>query len=69
MSRTRPTIADLRAINGKRQLTMLRVMTMEEAKAAELAGVDIVSITPELILDPRYREVAPTLFSMPGDNF
>ena len=69
MNRTRPTIADLRAIKGKRQLTMLRVTTMEEAEAAERAGVDIVSITPELILDPRYREVAPSLFSMPGDNF
>jgi 3-methyl-2-oxobutanoate hydroxymethyltransferase len=69
MGRKRPTIADLRAIKGKRQLTMLRVTTMEEAEAAERAGVDIVSITPELILDPRYREVAPSLFSMPGDNF
>ena len=69
MNRTRPTIADLRAMKGKRQLTMLRVMTLEEAEAAEHAGVDIVSITPELILDPRYREVAPSLFSMPGDNF
>ena len=35
MSRNRPTIADLRAMKGKRQLTMLRVMTLEEAEAAE----------------------------------
>jgi 3-methyl-2-oxobutanoate hydroxymethyltransferase len=42
---------------------------MEEAEAAEKAGIDIVSITPELILDPAYREVAPSLFSMPGENF
>lgn len=69
MSRKRPTIADLRAIKGRRQLTMLRVTTMEEAEAAEKAGIDIVSITPELILDPAYREVAPSLFSMPGENF
>jgi len=69
MSRKRPTIADLRAIKGKRQLTMLRVTTMEEAEAAEKAGIDIVSITPELILNPAYREVAPSLFSMPGENF
>ncbi|MBX3568490.1 MAG: 3-methyl-2-oxobutanoate hydroxymethyltransferase [Rhizobiaceae bacterium] len=69
MSRKRPTIADLRAIKGKRQLTMLRVMNLEEAEAAEKAGIDIVSIPPELILDPRYREVAPSLFSMPGENF
>jgi 3-methyl-2-oxobutanoate hydroxymethyltransferase len=69
MNRTRPTIADLRAMKGKCQLTMLRVMTLEEAEAAERAGIDIVSIPPDLLLDPRYREVAPSLFSMPGDNF
>ena len=38
MSRKRPTVADLRAMKGKRQLTMLRVMTLEEAEAAEKAG-------------------------------
>ena len=69
MPRTRPTIADLRAMKGKRQLTMLRVMTLEEAEAAERAGIDIVSIPPELMLNPQYRDAAPTLFSMPGDNF
>lgn len=69
MTRTRPTIADLRALKGRKQLTMLRVTTLEEAEAAERAGVDIVSIPPELILDPRYRDAAPSLFSMPGENF
>jgi 3-methyl-2-oxobutanoate hydroxymethyltransferase len=69
MTRARPTVADLRAMKGKRQLTMLRVMTLEEAEAAERAGVDIVSIPPALMLDPRYRDVAPSLFSMPGENF
>lgn len=69
MNRTRPTVADLRAMKGKRQLTMLRVMTLEEAEAAERAGVDIVSIPPALLLDPQYRDAAPTLFSMPGENF
>jgi 3-methyl-2-oxobutanoate hydroxymethyltransferase len=68
-NRQRPTIADLRAMKGKRQLTMLRVTSMEEAEAAEKAGIDIVSITPELMLDPAYRDAAPTLFSMPGDNY
>lgn len=68
-NRQRPTIADLRAMKGKRQLTMLRVTSMEEAEAAEKAGIDIVSITPELILNPEYRDAAPTLFSMPGDNY
>jgi 3-methyl-2-oxobutanoate hydroxymethyltransferase len=69
MKRVRPTVADLRAMKGKRQLTMLRVMTLEEAEAAEQAGIDIVSIPPDLLLDPRYREVAPSLFTMPGENF
>jgi 3-methyl-2-oxobutanoate hydroxymethyltransferase len=69
MNRKRPTVADLRAIKGKRQLTMLRVMNLDEAAAAEKAGIDIVSIPPALVMDPCYREVAPTLFTMPGDNF
>ena len=30
MSRKRPTVADLRAMKGKRQLTMLRVLTLDE---------------------------------------
>ncbi len=45
---------------------MLKVFTLEEAAAAEAAGIDIVSIPPELMLNPRYREVAPSLFSMTG---
>jgi 3-methyl-2-oxobutanoate hydroxymethyltransferase len=69
MRQTRPTVADLRAIKGKRQLTMLRVLNLDEAAAAEKAGVDIVSVPPELVCDPCYREVAPSLFTMPGDNF
>lgn len=69
MNRKRPTVADLRAMKGKRQLTMLRVLTMDEAEAAERAGVDIVSVPPELVLDPQYRDAAPSLFTMPGDNF
>jgi 3-methyl-2-oxobutanoate hydroxymethyltransferase len=69
MIRTRPSIHDLRAIKGKRQLTMLRVMTLDEAAAAEQAGIDIVSIPPTLLLDPQYRDAAPSLFSMPGENF
>ena len=69
MNRKRPTVADLRAMKGKRRLTMLRVTSLDEAEAAEKAGIDIVSVTPEVCLHPRYREVAPSLFSMPGENF
>jgi 3-methyl-2-oxobutanoate hydroxymethyltransferase len=66
MSRKKPTIADLRALKGRRQLTMLRVMTLDEAAAAEQAGIDIVSVPPDLVSHPHYRDVAPTLFSMTG---
>jgi 3-methyl-2-oxobutanoate hydroxymethyltransferase len=66
MTRKRPTVADLRALKGKRQLTMLRFFSLEEADAAEKAGIDIVSVPPELLTHPDYRKVAPSLFSMTG---
>lgn len=66
MTRKLPTVADLRARKGQGQMTMLKVFTLDEAAAAEAAGIDIVSIPPDLMLNPRYREVAPTLFSMTG---
>jgi len=69
MARKRPTVADLRAMKGKRQLTMLRVTTLDEAEAAERAGIDIVSVPPALVADPQYRDAAPSLFTMPGENF
>ena len=52
MTRRLPTVADLRALKGKGQRTMLKVFTLDETAAAEL------------MLDPRHRAVAPTLFSM-----
>jgi 3-methyl-2-oxobutanoate hydroxymethyltransferase len=64
--RRRPTVADLRAMKGKKQLTMLRYFSLEEAEAAEQAGIDIASVPSEIVLHPRYREVAPTVFSMTG---
>ncbi|MGL4238996.1 hypothetical protein [Tabrizicola sp.] len=66
MSRKRLTVADIAALKGKRQLTMLRIFTLDEAAAAEAAGIDVVSLPPELVTHPRYREVAPSLFSMTG---
>lgn len=61
----RPTVADLLALKGKRQLTMLRVTTLEEAEAAEKAGIDMVSVPPSL-LGPVFREASPTPFAVPG---
>jgi len=66
MTRKRPTVADLKALKGKKQHTMLRYFSLDEAAAAEAAGIDIASVPPELVTDPDYRKVAPTVFSMTG---
>lgn len=66
MTRRRLTVADLAALKGRRQLTMLRIFTLEEAEAAEMAGIDLASAPPELVTHPRYRDVAPSLFTLTG---
>jgi 3-methyl-2-oxobutanoate hydroxymethyltransferase len=68
VTRKRPTVADLRALKGKGQLTMLRYFSLDEAAAAEEAGIDIASVPPELVTDPAYRQVAPSVFSMTGKH-
>ena len=35
-----PTVLDLRALKGQKQLTMLRCLSLDEAAAAEAAGID-----------------------------
>lgn len=65
MKSNHPTVADILALKGKRQLSMLRVVTLEEAAAAEKAGIEMVSIPPAL-LGPAFREVAPSVFAVPG---
>lgn len=65
MKKSRYTIADLLALKGRRQLSMLRVETLEEAEAAERAGVEMVSVPPAL-LGPAFREAAPEIFAIPG---
>jgi 3-methyl-2-oxobutanoate hydroxymethyltransferase len=45
---------------------MLRFFSLEEAEAAEQAGIDIASVPDEVCLHPRYREVAPSIFTMTG---
>lgn len=44
MRHNRLTIADLRALRGKRRLSMLFVETPDEARAAAAAGIDMLSI-------------------------
>ena len=65
MQDKRPTVADLLAMKGKHQLSMLRVETLEEAEAAQKAGIDLLSVPPEL-LGPAFREAVPTCFTFPG---
>ncbi len=65
----RHTVASLRANRGKRRYAMLRVETLDEAAAAEAAGVELLSVPPAMVMDRRFREVAPHAFVFPGDNF
>ncbi len=69
MPNQRLTVADIRAMKGKHQFTMVRTTTWDTLEAAEKAGVEMVSVTPEMMVDPRFREVAPTVFAVPGVNF
>jgi 3-methyl-2-oxobutanoate hydroxymethyltransferase len=61
----RLTVADLRKLRGKRQLTMLFVETPEEAAAASAAGIDILSIV-EHLWSPAMREAAGNCFVQVG---
>ena len=69
MARSRPTIADVRANKGKIQYTMMRTENWEELAAAEAAGIDMVSVPPDMMTDPRFRDLAPSIFAVPGLNF
>jgi 3-methyl-2-oxobutanoate hydroxymethyltransferase len=62
----RHTVASLRASRGKRRYAMLRVETLDEAAAAaEAAGVELLSVPPAMVMDRRFREVAPNAFVFP----
>jgi 3-methyl-2-oxobutanoate hydroxymethyltransferase len=65
MIHNRLTVADLRDLKGKRQLTMLFVDTPEEAAAAAIAGIDILSIIDPL-WTPEMREAAGHCFVQVG---
>ncbi len=64
----RPTVADLRAMKGKRQLSKIRVFSIEEAEAAARAGVEILSVPPEVMLHPDFRDAAPDVFAIYGSE-
>lgn len=67
--RKKPTVADVRANKGKVQYTMMRTETWDELAAAEAGGIDMVSVPPHMMLNPKFRDIAPTLFAVPGENF
>jgi 3-methyl-2-oxobutanoate hydroxymethyltransferase len=65
MNRTRPTVADIRANKGKRQMTMVHIENIDEARACAAAGVDVLSIeTP--IWNPAMRDAAGDTFVQVG---
>jgi 3-methyl-2-oxobutanoate hydroxymethyltransferase len=61
----RPTVADIRAMKGKRTLTMLYVDTPDEARAAAEAGIDMLSII-DPVWTPEMREAAGNCFVQVG---
>jgi 3-methyl-2-oxobutanoate hydroxymethyltransferase len=48
---------------------MVRVENWESLEAAEVGGVEMVSVPPEMMVDARFRDVAPNVFAVPGVNF
>ena len=68
MIRTKPTVADLLAGKGKMQRTNVLAWTVDEAAAAEAAGIDIVTTghNPQLTA---IRAAAPTAFMITGMDY
>ncbi len=61
MERSRKTVAEVLALKGKQQFTMLHVKSLDEAAAAEAAGIDMLSII-DPIWTPELRAAAPSCF-------
>ncbi len=66
MRHNRPTVADIRAMKVRGQkITMLYVTTLEEAAAADAAGVNMLSIEARFF-SPAMREAAGRCFVQVG---
>ena len=61
MNRSKPTVAEMIAGKGKRQLTDIFVLSMEEVRAVEQAGLDMMCL-PDETMSQEVREAAPTTF-------
>jgi 3-methyl-2-oxobutanoate hydroxymethyltransferase len=65
MNRNRITVRELLDLKGTRQFSMIHVESLEEAAAAEAAGIELLSIeTP--IWTPEMRAVCPSAFVFVG---
>lgn len=65
MRHNRKTVADILAMKGKQQIKMLFVDTLEEAAAADEAGIDMLSII-EPVWTPEMRKAAGNCFVQVG---
>jgi 3-methyl-2-oxobutanoate hydroxymethyltransferase len=63
-----PTVADLQSWKGELQLTNVYVDSVEEAAAAEQAGIDIITVQDSL-MNGEIREAAPTAFMVVGIEY
>jgi 3-methyl-2-oxobutanoate hydroxymethyltransferase len=61
VSRVKPTVADLIVGKGQRQLTDIFVLSVEEVRAVEEAGLDMMCL-PDEMMSREVREAAPTTF-------
>jgi 3-methyl-2-oxobutanoate hydroxymethyltransferase len=68
-SSNRPTVADIRAMKARGQkISMLYVTTLEEAEAADAAGIDMLSIEARFF-SPEMRQAAGRCFVQIGLPF
>jgi len=65
MNRTRMTVAEMLADKGKRQYSMIHIEDLNEARAANAAGIDLLSIE-QPIWSPEMREAADDCFVFVG---
>jgi len=68
MASTRPTVAELQAEKGLRQRTNVYVDSVDEARAAAKAGIDIVTVQDSR-MSSEYREAAPVVFMVAGLDY
>src|ERR1700678_667758 len=64
----RPTVADLRALKGRRVLSQVLVRSVDEAAAAAEAGIEMITVE-ENNWSPAYRQAAPNPFATVGLSY